>query len=99
MGFHFRSSFSFHGWDLFSKQEQQACQIRRKSQIRPYVSLIMTGPHNLSMILLPNRELMQANFALAMDNSFCKKKKQEWEPRGFQNGTVLESGPPACLIW
>ena len=55
-------------------------------------------PDNLSMILLPNRELMQANFALAMDNSFCKKKKQDWEPRGFQNGTVLESGPPACLI-
>jgi hypothetical protein len=28
-------------------------------------------PGNLSMILLPNRELMQANFLLALNNSFC----------------------------
>jgi hypothetical protein len=41
---------------------------------------------------------MQANFVLAPDNPFGKKKKQEWEPRGFQNGTVLESGLPASLI-
>jgi hypothetical protein len=55
-------------------------------------------PCKLPMILLPNRELMQANFVLAPDNPFGKKKKQEWEPRGFQNGTVLESGLPASLI-
>jgi hypothetical protein len=29
-------------------------------------------PDNLSMILLPNRELMQANFVPALDNSFWK---------------------------
>jgi hypothetical protein len=26
---------------------------------------------NMWMILLPNREIMQAHFALAVDNSFC----------------------------
>lgn len=49
-------------------------------------------PENLSMILLPNRELMQANFLPAPDNSFCWQVKQEWEWRGFQNGTSLENG-------
>jgi hypothetical protein len=44
------------------------------------------------MILLPNRELMQANFLPAPDNSFCWQVKQEWEWRGFQNGTSLENG-------
>jgi len=29
-------------------------------------------PDKLPMILLPNRELMQANFVPALDNSFCK---------------------------
>lgn len=29
-------------------------------------------PDNLSMIPLPNRELMQANFIHALDNSFWK---------------------------
>ena len=28
-------------------------------------------PDNLLMILLPNRELMQANSVLAVNNSFC----------------------------
>ena len=55
-------------------------------------------PDNLSMILLPNRELMQANFVPAPDNSFGKKIKQEWESRGFQNGTVLETGRPGSPI-
>jgi hypothetical protein len=52
------------------------------------------NPNNLSMILLPNRELTQANFVLAQDNSFSYRRKQEWEWPGFQNGTVLETGPP-----
>jgi hypothetical protein len=46
----------------------------------------------MRMILLPNRELMQAHFALAADNSLCKWVKQEWESRGIQNGTILEKG-------
>lgn len=29
-------------------------------------------PGNLPMILLPNRELMQANFVPALANSFCE---------------------------
>jgi hypothetical protein len=43
-------------------------------------------------ILLPNREIMQAHFALAVDNSFCTYEKQEWESAGIQSGTVLEIG-------
>src|SRR5580704_15783122 len=45
-------------------------------------------------ILLPNRELMQANFALAVNNSLCPFIMQEWELAGIQNGTVLGSGWP-----
>ena len=46
----------------------------------------------MRMILLPIRELMQAYFALVMDNSFCTLEKQEWESKVRQNGTVLEWG-------
>jgi len=49
-------------------------------------------PENLSMILLPNRELMQAIFVPALDNSFGWRMKQEWESPGFQYGTILEIG-------
>ena len=55
-------------------------------------------PDNLSMILLPNRELMQANFVFAPDNSFCWRVKQEWEWRGFQNGTILQTAPTGSPI-
>jgi len=44
------------------------------------------------MILLLNRERMQAQPLLARDISFWKYMKQEWESRVHQNGTVLESG-------
>ena len=44
------------------------------------------------MILLLNRERMQAQSLLARDISFWKYMKQEWESRVLQNGTVLESG-------
>jgi hypothetical protein len=43
----------------------------------------------MRMILLPIRELMQAHFALAVDNSFCSLGKQQWEFMGLQNGTIL----------
>ncbi len=59
------------------------------------------------MILLPNRELMQAHSDHAVDNPFCMQRKQEWESSGFQNGTVLEpgwpdphiGGPVSCPGW
>lgn len=44
------------------------------------------------MILLPIRELMQADFALAVDISLYTLAKQEWESQGLQNGTILEMG-------
>jgi hypothetical protein len=31
------------------------------------------------MILLPNRELLQAHFFPAADNSFRQQEKQDWE--------------------
>lgn len=55
-------------------------------------------PENLLMILLPNRELMQANFVLAQNNSLYYRRKQEWESSGFQNGTALETGTPGSPI-
>ena len=49
---------------------------------------------NVSMILLPNRELMQAISVLTVDNSFCMQMKQEWESLVIQSGTILETGWP-----
>ena len=50
------------------------------------------------MILLPIRELMQAHFTLAVDNSLCSLAKQEWESKELQNGTVLDLGRLARAI-
>jgi hypothetical protein len=50
------------------------------------------------MILLPIRELMQAHFALAEDNSLRTLAKQEWESHGHQNGTILEMGGPGSPL-
>jgi hypothetical protein len=51
-------------------------------------------PENLLMILLPNRELMQANFVPIVNNSFEKRRKQEWELLWVQSGTIPETGWP-----
>jgi hypothetical protein len=53
---------------------------------------------NMRMILLPNRELMQANFASTADNSFCTLPKQEWEDAAIQSGTVRESAPSGSSV-
>ena len=53
---------------------------------------------NKRMILLPNRELMQAHSLPAVDNSFGKYMKQEWDLYGFQTGTILATGWPRTPV-
>jgi hypothetical protein len=50
---------------------------------------------NVLMILLPNRELMQAESVLSADNSFHEWTKQDWELRMIQSGT----GSTSFCLW
>lgn len=48
----------------------------------------------MRVILLPNREILQANFMPVTNNSFAMRSKQEWESWLVQCGTNPEYG---CL--